>query len=402
MWPGRVQPDPLAPGQLDDLAVVDADRRHRRLEEARREAGGADPHPPLERELWPSPPHGGGSHGRRRPPATAASTSSTSTSGGSLRSQIIRKRWWVTISAPVSDRTQPAPPKWSGWLWVTIDGVHPLQRDAGAGQPLGELGERAPPGQPGVDDGDAARVLEDVAVDVAEAGHVDRQLGAQHAGGDLGDLGRGALLLLATGAIGHHRTIVGGPDRAGATPASSRLATVASATIGRWLGLCTPSAGRSAGCCCGRHRRLPAPPTTARPPLAVVVPARDEAAALPAPARPAGPQLRPGDELVVVDDHSADDTAAVARAVGVRVVRAPAAARRLGRQAARLRRPVPRRRRRADARLPRRRRARRARTCSTASPPPSTGARRRRLGAAVARRRAAGRAADACWPTSSP
>ena len=35
------------------------------------------------------------------------------------------------------------------------------------------------------------------------------------------------------------------------------------------------------------------------------------------------PQLRPGDEIVVVDDHSTDRTAAVAVASGARVVAAP-------------------------------------------------------------------------------
>ena len=71
--------------------------------------------------------------------------------------------------------------------------------------------------------------------------------------------------------------------------------------------------------------RLPRPADASgdRPPVAVVVPARDEArrigpllAALPG-------QLRPGDEAVVVDDGSTDATAALAAAAGVRVVPAP-------------------------------------------------------------------------------
>jgi 4,4'-diaponeurosporenoate glycosyltransferase len=70
-------------------------------------------------------------------------------------------------------------------------------------------------------------------------------------------------------------------------------------------------------------RRLPAPTSPRRQPLAVVVPARDEAASLPRLLRAIGPQLQAGDELVVVDDHSGDETAAIARAAGVRVVPAP-------------------------------------------------------------------------------
>ena len=71
------------------------------------------------------------------------------------------------------------------------------------------------------------------------------------------------------------------------------------------------------------NRPLPAPAAVDRPPLAVVVPARDEAAALPRLLDPLAPQLGPADELVVVDDHSSDDTAAVARTAGARVVAAP-------------------------------------------------------------------------------
>ncbi len=72
--------------------------------------------------------------------------------------------------------------------------------------------------------------------------------------------------------------------------------------------------------------RLPMPPrsrTGARPRLAVVIPARDEAHALPDLLASVRSQLGPDDELVVVDDHSADTTAAVATAAGARVVAAP-------------------------------------------------------------------------------
>jgi 4,4'-diaponeurosporenoate glycosyltransferase len=70
-------------------------------------------------------------------------------------------------------------------------------------------------------------------------------------------------------------------------------------------------------------RRLPAAPIGGRQPVAVVIPARDEATALPALLGMLVPQLGPGDELVVVDDHSSDATADVARAAGARVVPAP-------------------------------------------------------------------------------
>lgn len=72
----------------------------------------------------------------------------------------------------------------------------------------------------------------------------------------------------------------------------------------------------------GRPPRLAGAPPE-RPPVAVVVPARDEALTLPKLLSSVVPQLRPGDELVVVDDGSRDATAAVAVVYGARVVQVP-------------------------------------------------------------------------------
>lgn len=71
-----------------------------------------------------------------------------------------------------------------------------------------------------------------------------------------------------------------------------------------------------------RSRRLPEA-SGERPTVAVVIPARDEARSLPALLPGLVNQLRPGDELVVVDDSSSDGTGEVAAALGARVVDAP-------------------------------------------------------------------------------
>ncbi len=72
--------------------------------------------------------------------------------------------------------------------------------------------------------------------------------------------------------------------------------------------------------------RLDGPPSASagpgRPTATVIVPARDEAAALPGALAAVTGQLRPGDEVVVVDDHSSDATAAVAARAGATVVAA--------------------------------------------------------------------------------
>lgn len=63
--------------------------------------------------------------------------------------------------------------------------------------------------------------------------------------------------------------------------------------------------------------------TARRAPIAVIVPARDEAANMTILVPAVVEQLRPSDELVVVDDHSSDDTAAIARRLGATVLDAP-------------------------------------------------------------------------------
>lgn len=69
---------------------------------------------------------------------------------------------------------------------------------------------------------------------------------------------------------------------------------------------------------------VPAPaPEADRPALSVIIPARDEEASLRQVLGSLRPQLRPGDEVIVVDDHSSDATAKVAVAEGATVVAAP-------------------------------------------------------------------------------
>ena len=72
-----------------------------------------------------------------------------------------------------------------------------------------------------------------------------------------------------------------------------------------------------------RFRRPGPPQPDGRPPVSVVVPARDEAATLPTLLASLGRERRPGDEVLVVDDRSTDATAEVAAAAGARVLTAP-------------------------------------------------------------------------------
>ena len=76
-------------------------------------------------------------------------------------------------------------------------------------------------------------------------------------------------------------------------------------------------------CLLWRLRPLPPFDGTRRDAIAVVVPARNEADALPHLIPPLAAQLRTGDELVVVDDHSDDATATIAASGGAVVVESP-------------------------------------------------------------------------------
>ena len=69
-----------------------------------------------------------------------------------------------------------------------------------------------------------------------------------------------------------------------------------------------------------RTRPLPSVRSRAREPLAAIVPARNEAHSIGDVVDRIVAQLRPGDEFVVVDDHSDDGTAVIARSRGARVV----------------------------------------------------------------------------------
>ena len=75
--------------------------------------------------------------------------------------------------------------------------------------------------------------------------------------------------------------------------------------------------------------RVPLPPCVEpgrappRAPVTIVVPARNEAAVLPVLLASLRPELVAGDEVIVVDDHSHDATAALALAGGATVVAAP-------------------------------------------------------------------------------
>lgn len=65
---------------------------------------------------------------------------------------------------------------------------------------------------------------------------------------------------------------------------------------------------------------LPGPVLAGRPPVAVIIPAHDEAAGIVRTLQHVLPQLAPGDSLIVVADNCTDGTAALARRAGAEVV----------------------------------------------------------------------------------
>lgn len=92
------------------------------------------------------------------------------------------------------------------------------------------------------------------------------------------------------------------------------LAVAIVAWIGALLALVS---GR---CLFGRLRQLPESKEGALPMISVIIPARDEERNLSKLLPALGAQTTPLHEILVVDDQSGDDTAAVARAAGARVI----------------------------------------------------------------------------------
>lgn len=102
------------------------------------------------------------------------------------------------------------------------------------------------------------------------------------------------------------------------------LQAVLGLAAGAWLLWRVPTPSRAGS---GRSSAPPWPvpeePPLSPTRLSVVIPARDEARRLPALLDSLAAQHPPAGEVIVVDDHSTDDTAALARAAGASVVSAP-------------------------------------------------------------------------------
>jgi 4,4'-diaponeurosporenoate glycosyltransferase len=81
-----------------------------------------------------------------------------------------------------------------------------------------------------------------------------------------------------------------------------------------------PGAGPPPGAGPAHGRRPSSVLPEGRPRLSVIIPARDEAASLPALLASLAEQTQAPDEIIVVDDHSTDATAALAGAAGAKVV----------------------------------------------------------------------------------
>jgi poly-beta-1,6-N-acetyl-D-glucosamine synthase len=85
----------------------------------------------------------------------------------------------------------------------------------------------------------------------------------------------------------------------------------------------SPPARRDSSPITGQRRRLERPATRPVAPVTVLVPPYNEAASVGDTIRSLQAQTLPVAEIVVIDDCSTDDTAAVARALGVRVMQPP-------------------------------------------------------------------------------
>ena len=255
VWPGVCTANQSRPPMPDAVAVVHALGRLGRREQ---HPHGADHHPAPERRalIRRAPRRDRAPRARRRlgllgvvvhdigsSLIVGSSSGSTSSACASAAASIsarfaspsvsarcglgpftvhVENAWCVISSAPVSRAMRPAPPKWSGCECVTTTVCTSLSAVAGRLQPLLQRLPRLRTGQSRVDHGEPAVVDEAVHVHVTETRHPDRQLHAQHAGRDLGDLFRRRLLLLPRRARRLRLRI--GHDRQGIEPRVDRVA----------------------------------------------------------------------------------------------------------------------------------------------------------------------------------
>ena len=125
----------------------------------------------------------------------------------------VENAWCVMSFASASRAMRPAPPKWSGCECVTTTVWTSLMLVAGGLEPGFNAFHDCGPGRPGSTTAMPVVVDEAVHVHVTEAGHPDRQLHAQHAGRDLGDLLRRWLLLLARRRVAREPSVSVGHGR---------------------------------------------------------------------------------------------------------------------------------------------------------------------------------------------
>ena len=181
---------PTAPRQLDDVGVVQAPGGRRGPDDLAqlREVHHPLLAPPLIVEPGTTPR--GRSERRRRVRLDLGSTSP-----GSAGSHQVEKLRCPTISAPVSARSRPAPPKWSGWLCVTTTVCtrrkgarrRPVERSAPTTTRAPEDPDRRGPGRAGPRARSSSR---------GRAPASRWELEPQDTRADLGHLGRRRLLLL--------------------------------------------------------------------------------------------------------------------------------------------------------------------------------------------------------------
>ena len=244
MWPGRVQRGPLAPGEPDGRGVVHPHGRRGGAEQPGKATRASHEHPPAERERIPV------AAPRRWIPRTVAAELGRLFDVDVRRIGDVPQQPELAVGDDVRAALPPHPAGPAEVVGMAVGDdhrVHPAHGDPGGRQPPAELAEHAATGEPGVDDRRPAFVLEDIAVDVPEAGHVDRQLTAQHPGGDLGDVVGRRLLLLTSRPLLHPR------DATAATGASRRFRSRPGTFSGRRAGSCR------------RWRRPPSPDGPRRP-----------------------------------------------------------------------------------------------------------------------------------------
>jgi 4,4'-diaponeurosporenoate glycosyltransferase len=198
--------------------------------------------------------------------------------------------------------------------------VDPLQRNVGTSERSLKVAERFLAGKAGVHDGEAAVIFHGVAVHVTEARNLDRELHPTNTGSDLDNLGACGFLLLTKGHRADSSCQAANADHWRSVKAVVPLVVFA---VGWLLALASLARLLPHRWASNRYRFDATGQESVIGAVSVIIPARNEENNIGGVVESVRAESISNRQIIVVDDHSTDGTAARAAAADATVISAP-------------------------------------------------------------------------------